>query len=61
MKLREFNFRELPPMSGLSIFDGDKNVASGFIGEVLKTLPIEYAEREIKNTNWFFDIFVIRL
>jgi hypothetical protein len=61
MKLKEFKFRELPKLCGLSIFDGDKELASGFIGEVLEKLPIKYAEREIKSTNWYFDTFVIRL
>lgn len=61
MKLREFSFRTLPKFAGLSIQDPNGEVACGFIGEVLKALPVEYADREIESTNWFFDVFVIRL
>lgn len=61
MKLREFNFRELPHGCGLSIYDGEIEISTGFIGQVLGRLPIEYSEREIKKTSWYFDIFVIRL
>ena len=59
MKLREFKFRELN-VPGLSIFVDDKEVASGFIGEVLNEVT-HLADYEIKSTNYFFDMFVIRL
>jgi hypothetical protein len=62
MKLREFKFRDLPKGCGLSIFSEGKEVAMGFIGEVLKKPEIiALAEREIQSTNWFFDVFVIRV
>lgn len=62
MKLREFKFRDLPKWCGLSIFSEGKEVAMGFIGEVLeKPEIIALAEREIQSTNWFFDVFVIRV
>lgn len=61
MKMREFPFRSLPTFAGLSIYEGKKEIACGFIGEVLKSLPVEYADKEIESTNWYFDVFVIRL
>lgn len=59
MKLREFNFNDIP-VRGISIFLNGKEVASGFIGDVLKQV-IHLADCEIKETNYFFDMFVIRL
>ena len=59
MKLREFNFNEIP-VKGLSIFVDDKEVAMGFIGEVLRKIP-HLADHEIKSTNIYIDTFVIRL
>lgn len=59
MKLREFDFNEIP-VKGLSIFVNDKEVAMGFIGEVLKEIP-HLADYEIKETNYYMDTFVIRL
>lgn len=59
MKLKEFKFKNIMQPS-LSIFDGDKCIATGPIGEVLGKIP-HLAEREIKSTNTYFDIFVIRL
>jgi len=38
----------------------DKEIASGFIGEVLRKIP-HLANYEIKDTNYYFDTFVIRL
>lgn len=38
MKLRDFKFNEIP-VKGLSIFVGEKEVACGLIGEVLKGIP----------------------
>lgn len=58
-KLRDVKFNNLW-CKGLSIFDGDKCVAEGFIGEVLKKV-VHLADRKIKSCNYFFDIFVIRL
>jgi hypothetical protein len=43
---------------GLSIFVDDKEIAMGFIGEVLKQIP-HLADYEIKSTNYYFDTFVI--
>ena len=60
MKLREVKFKEIP-VHGLSIFVDGKEIASGFIGEVLRKIPIECADYEIESTNYFFDIYVIRL
>lgn len=61
MKLKEFNFNQLKgEYIGLSIFVDDKQVAEGFIGEVLDSIP-HLADKEIKKTNGFFDVFVIRL
>ena len=66
MKLREFNFNSIP-VRGLCIMeegaistDFDRSY-EGFIGEVLRKIPIEWAEREIKETRYFFDMFVIEL
>ena len=61
MKLREFDFNKLKrKYIGLSIFIDDKEVAMGFIGEVLNSIP-HLADKEIKKTNGYFDTFVIRL
>lgn len=60
MKLREVKFNDINAR-GLSIFVDDKEIACGFIGEVLRAIPIECAEYEIVSTNYFFDIYVIRL
>lgn len=59
MKLREFNFNDIP-VRGLSIFVGEKEVEMGFIGEVLRKIP-HLADHEILSTNIYFDTFVIRL
>ena len=59
MILKQFKFNEIP-VRGLSIFVGNKEVATGFIGEVLKQVT-HLAEYEIKETNFYFDVFVIRL
>ena len=60
MKLREVKFNDIP-VPGLSIFVDVKEIAMGFIGEVLRQIPIEYADYEIVSTNYFFDVYVIRL
>ena len=59
MKLREFNFNNIL-VRGLSVFVNDKCVSEGFIGEVLREVP-HLADYEIKDTNYYFDQFVIRL
>lgn len=59
MKLREFKFNSIP-VKGLSIYKDGKEVASGYIGEVLKKIP-HLVDCEIKETNYYFDMFVIRL
>jgi hypothetical protein len=59
LKLKEFNFNEIR-VKGLSIFHNDSRVASGFIGEVLNQV-VHLADCEIVETNYFFDMFVIRL
>lgn len=60
MTLHEVKFNDIP-VHGLSIFVDDKEIACGFIGEVLRQIPIECADYEIVSTNFFFDIYVIRL
>lgn len=61
MKLREYNFNDLKLFyKGLSIFKDDKEIAMGFIGEVLRQIP-DLADCEIESTNSYFDVFVIRL
>lgn len=60
MKLREVKFNDIPA-KGISIFVDDKEIACGFIGDVLRQIPIECADYEIVRTNWFFDLYVIRL
>lgn len=66
MKLREFNFNSIA-LRGLCIKEEgaictDKGRCyEGFIGDVLRAIPIEWADREIKNTRTYFDIFVIEL
>ena len=60
MKLREVKFNDIPVL-GLSIFVDGKEIACGFIGEVLRALPTECADYEVKSTNYFFDVYVIRL
>lgn len=59
MKLREFKFNDIP-VKGLSIFVDDKEIAMGFIGDVLRQIP-HLADYKIKSTNIYFDTFVIRL
>lgn len=58
-QLVDIRFKEVG-VRGLSIFIGDKEIASGFIGEVLDKVP-HLAEYEIESTNYYFDTFVIRL
>ena len=66
MKLREFNFNSIMTRGlcimeeGAKATDRDRSF-EGFIGEVLRAIPIEWADREIKETRYYFDIFVIEL
>lgn len=57
--LKDINYNNLC-IKGLSIFDDDKEVASGFIGEVLKKIP-HLADKEVKSSNYFFDMLVLRV
>jgi len=59
MKLRDFKFNNIP-VKGLAIFVGEKEVASGYIRDVLCKIT-HLADHEIKSTNIYFDQFVIRL
>ena len=70
MKLREFNFNSLKHPFTLTNLSVRMEVSPGqygpwyegaTIGETLKMLPTEFADAEIKETRWFFDIFVIEL
>ena len=71
MKLREFNFNSITGFmrptnlciktEGATLLDKDRCFEEITIGETLKAIPIEWAEREIKETRWFFDTFVIEL
>ena len=65
MKLKEFNFNALKnsfiAINGLCIMKDGKVVEEGFIGEVLRKIPEEFAELEIKDERTFFDIYVIEL
>lgn len=66
MKLREFNFNSIwarglcVKEEGASVIDKGR-CFEGFIGETLRALPIEWADREIKDTRYYFDIFVIEV
>lgn len=59
MKLVEFNFNSIP-VPGLSIFVDGSEVAAGFIAEVLRSIP-HLKSHIIQSTNFYFDMFVIRL
>lgn len=59
MRLKEFNFNDIA-VRGLAVYVDDKCVANGFIGEVLKQIP-HLTDKEILDTNYYFDEFVIRL
>ena len=71
MKLREFNFNSITGFGrltnlcvkteGATVLDKDRCFEEITIGETLKALPIEWAEREIKNSWWYFDTYVIEL
>lgn len=59
MKLMEFNFNSIP-VPGLSIFVDGSEVAAGFISEVLRSIP-HLKNHIIRSTNFYFDMFIIRL
>lgn len=64
MKLREFNFNSLKypfAPTTLCVRDGDKSYEGLSVGETLRMLPLELANREIDESWWFFNIFVIKL
>ena len=64
MKLREFNFNSLKnPIipTTLCVKDGDKSYEGLSVGETLRMLPLELADREIDKSWWFFNTFVITL
>lgn len=60
MKLKEVNFNDIP-YKGICIFVDGKEIAMGFIGDVLRKIPIECADYEIESTNPYFDVLVFRL
>lgn len=59
MKLKDFNFNDITVI-GLAIYVDGKVVANGLISDVLKAIP-HLQDHEIKDTNYYFDEFVIRL
>ena len=64
MKLSEFNFNSLKnPIipTTLCVKDGDKSYEEQSVGETLRMLPLELADREIDKSGWFFNTFVITL
>lgn len=70
MKLKEFDFNSIKRigptnlcvmMEPKDIHDFSERYEELTIGATLRALPIEWAEREIKETRWFFDTFVIEL
>ena len=64
MKLREFNFNSLKysfALTTLCVRDGDKSYEGLSVGETLRMLPLELANREIDKSWWLFNTFVITL
>ena len=64
MKLREFNFNSLKhpfTPTTLCVKDGDKSYEGQSVGETLRMLPLELANREIDESWWFYNTFVIKL
>lgn len=60
-RLRDLKYNNIACFcNGLFIYDDGKEVACGFIGEVLRSV-VHLADREIESCNTFFDVFVIRL
>lgn len=66
MKLREFNFNSIMSRwlcikeEGAIVTDRSR-CYEGYIGEVLRAIPIDWADREIKDTRHYFDQFVIEI
>lgn len=73
MKLREFNFNSIKPDNpyhcvnlcvkeiGATVLEKERCFEELTIGETLKALPLDWAEREIVDTRWFFNTFVIEV
>ena len=74
MKLREFDFNSIKGdrwrLTNLCVMEDtsdmpfgkmSKRYEEGSIGLTLKALPPYWANREIKETRWFFETFVIEL
>lgn len=65
MLLKEVNFnriRDEKPFEAVGLcIKADGKEYNGFIGEVLKTIPVSFAERVVKETRWFFNVYVIEL
>lgn len=70
MKLKDFNFNSIDifPLTnliikeeGASIGEKERCFEEGSIGLTLKSIPIRWAEREIKDSWWFFNTYVIEL
>lgn len=64
MKLREFNFNSLKNIfapTNLCVKASDKSYEGLSIGDTLRMIPVTLADREIKETRWFFNTFVIEL
>jgi len=59
MVVKDINFNELNAM-GLAVYVDGELKYNGFIGDVLREIP-HLADIEIKDTNYYFDEFVIRL
>lgn len=63
MKLREFKFNELKNLLSpvnLCVKDEKRIYEECSIAETLRSLPFELADREIKETRWFFNTFPLR-
>jgi hypothetical protein len=63
MKLREFDFNSINHYIGLSVKgpDGKWYESCDGIGATLRLLPIEFADKEIKDTRTYFGSYVIEL
>lgn len=48
-------------LTTLCVKDGDKSYEGQSVGETLRMLPLELADREIDKSWWFFNTFVITL
>lgn len=65
MKLKDFDFNSILGAhlcimeDGATVLNKEKCFEELSIGATLRKLPAEWAEREIKETRWFIDQFVI--